>query len=126
VRLILHSGVDPQIFVDGYYMGLFSDVSGELTLEVGAHTIELREEGYQSSRVAVNIPLDELITYDVDLKPIAPAPLPLVTSPPPAPPPAPTTIYVVPGCYVGNVPPKDAGLPAACDISRAMAFPSRP
>ena len=129
VRLILHSGVDPQIFVDGYYMGLFSDVLGELTLEVGAHTIELREEGYQSSRVAVNVPLDDVITYDVDLKPIVPAPLPAVApvaSAAAAPEPPPTTIYVIRGCYVGNVPPKDAGLPAGCDASRAVAFPSRP
>src|SRR4030095_12147613 len=39
--LSLHSGVDPQIFIDGYYVGLFSDVAGELILDAGAHTIQL-------------------------------------------------------------------------------------
>jgi hypothetical protein len=127
VHLVLHSGVDPQIFVDGYYMGLFSDVVGELTLEVGAHTIELREEGYETARVPVNIPLDGVITYDVNLRRREPVPVSAAASSSPAvTAPAPTTIYVVPGCYVGNVPPRQVTLPADCDPRRAITFPSRP
>ena len=38
------------------------------------------------------------------------------------PPRAPATIYFIPGCYLGDVPPKDAGLPAGCDASRAVTF----
>jgi hypothetical protein len=34
----------------------------------------------------------------------------------------PTTFYLIPGCYMGNVPPKDAGLPATCDLSRTQTF----
>jgi hypothetical protein len=126
--LSLHSGVDPQIFVDGYYVGLFSDVAGELILDVGAHTIELHEEGFRDARVDVKIPLDGTITYDVALKPIEVAALrpaaPIAAAPSPVP--APTTIYVVPGCYVGNVPPQQVKLPAGCDPRRAITFPSRP
>ena len=127
LHLNLQSGIDPQIFVDGYYSGLFSDVAGELTLDVGAHSIELREEGFQNLRVDVRIPLYDVISYDVDLKRIEVGPLPPVepvVQPPQVVPP-PTTIYVIPGCYIGNVPPKDAGLPAGCDPGRAVAFPSR-
>lgn len=125
--LTVHSGVDPQIFVDGYYVGLFSDVAGELMLDVGAHTIELRQEGFRDARVDVKIPLDGTITYDVALKPIEVATLPSAApiSLPAFPPPPPTTIYVVPGCYVGNVPPRDVKLPAGCDGRGAIAFPSR-
>src|SRR5262245_1437250 len=125
--LSLHSGVDPQIFVDGYYVGLFSDVAGELILDAGAHTIELHEEGFRDARVDVRIPLDGTITYDVALQPSKAAPLPSAVPVAPASPvAAPTTIYVVPGCYVGNVPPQQVTLPANCDPRRAIAFPSRP
>jgi hypothetical protein len=125
--LSLHSGVDPQIFVDGYYVGLFSDVAGELILDVGAHTIELHEEGFRDARVDVRIPLDGTITYDVTLRPIESAPLPSAApvAPAPSPAPAPTTIYVVPGCYVGNVPPRQVTLPAGCDGRGSITFPSR-
>jgi hypothetical protein len=137
LRLDIQSGVDPQIFVDGYCVGMLSDVSGELTLDAGAHTLELREEGYDSLRVDVQISTDGLITYRGGLKPVGGTDLPVssralraggalpdLTGPRPEVPP--TTIYVIPGCYIGNVPPKDAGLPAGCDEGRAVAFPSRP
>lgn len=125
--LSLHSGVDPQVFVDGYYVGLFSDFAGELMLDVGPHAIELREEGFRDGRVDVKIPLDGTITYDVVLKPIEVAAVPPAAPIPPAalPAPAPSTIYVVPGCYVGNVPPQQVKLPAGCDARASITFPSR-
>jgi len=125
--LSLHSGIDPQIFVDGYYVGLFSDVAGELILDAGAHRIELHENGFQDARVDVKIPLDGTITYDVTMKLIEAAPPPSAApiASPPSPPPPPTTIYVVPGCYVGNVPPQQVKLPAGCDGRASITFPSR-
>ncbi len=126
VYLSLHSGVDPQIFVDGYYVGLFSDFGGRLTLEAGLHMLELREERYQNLRLEVNLAVDEVITYDVDLTPIETPSLPAIEPipAPPLPPPAPSTIYVIPGCYVGNVPPQQVGLRAGCDARNAIEFPS--
>ena len=126
--LSLHSGIDPQIFVDGYYVGLFSDVGGELILDAGGHTIELHEEGFLDARVDVRIPLDGTITYDVTLKPIEREPLASVApvAPAPSPAPAPATIYVVPGCYVGNVPPQQVTLPAGCDGRGSITFSPRP
>jgi hypothetical protein len=125
--LSLHSGVDPQIFVDGYYVGLFSDVAGELILDAGAHRVELHEEGYQDARVDVKVPLDGAITYYVALKSIDAAPLPPAApiAQAPSPPPAPTTIYVVPGCYAGNVPPEQVKLPEGCNARGSITFPSR-
>src|SRR5215208_4633460 len=128
LHLSLRSGVDPQIFVDGYYTGLFSDVAGELTVDAGAHVLELREDGFDNLRLNVKIPLDQAITYAVELTPIgsvsSAAPIPAVV-PEPSPTPSPSTIFMVPGCYVGNVPPQQVRLPAGCDASNAVIFPSR-
>ena len=137
MRLDIRPGVDQQIYVDGYYVGMLSDVSGELTLDIGPHTLELREDGYENLRVDVQISTDGLITYRGELRPVGGTDLPVRGAglrasgalPDLAGPRAdipPTTIYVIPGCYVGNVPPKDAGLPAACGQRPAVAFPSRP
>src|SRR6266850_320488 len=115
LHITLQSGGDPQIYVDGYYVGLMSDLGGDVTLEAGGHTLELRDEGYETLHVDVQIAAGALITYRGAMKRLAAAPAP-----------APTTIYMIPGCYVGNVPPRDASLPAGCDEDRAIAFPSRP
>ena len=127
LRLALSSGTNPEIFIDGYYAGLLSEAAGELTLDAGPHTIELREAGYQSVRIPVNIQPNEVITYNVGLLPIVSAPLvnAAPTAEPAQPAPAPTTIYVVPGCYIGNVPPQEVALPAGCDARNAIEFPSR-
>ena len=77
LRLDIRPGVDPQIYVDGYYVGMLSDVSGELTLDIGTHTLELREDGYENLRVDVQISTDGLITYRGELKPVGGTDLPV-------------------------------------------------
>ena len=130
LHLTLQSGGDPQIYVDGYYVGLMSDLGGDVTLEAGAHALELRLEGYETLHVDVQIPVEGAITYRATMKRLTTAPAAGAQLPPapnlPTPTPTPSTIYMIPGCYVGNVPPTDASLPAGCDASRAVAFPSRP
>jgi hypothetical protein len=128
LRLELQPGVVPQIFVDGYYVGTLDDFNSELILETGAHQVELRADGYETLRLNVQVFSDRSITYRSALKSSGamPAPVPQVPAPPEVPPPARAMIYVIPGCYVGNVPPRDAGLPAGCDPSRATTFMPRP
>ena len=125
VRIQLESGVDPQVYIDGYYVGLYSDaIGGELTVDPGAHTLELHEDGYEPLRADIQVAQDAVVTYRAGLKSIEPAAGPVIERPgPSSPPPLPTTIYVIPGCYVGNVPPRDAMLPAACDPRDAIEFP---
>jgi hypothetical protein len=41
-----------------------------------------------------------------------------------SPPPKQSTLYFIPGCYMGNVPPEHMKLPAGCDLSRLVT--SRP
>jgi len=127
LRLELRSGVDPQIFIDGYYVGLYSDaLGGELTVDAGAHTIELHEDGYDPLRVDLEVPQHAIVTYVAELKWNAPS-SPIVEDPRPSfPPPSPTTIYVIPGCYVGNVPPREVRLPAGCNPADAVEFPRAP
>ena len=48
-------------------------------------------------------------------------------APPQEPPPAfvpsgDRTLYVIPGCYVGNVPPVNLKLPAGCDVRKVTTF----
>ena len=60
-----------QVFVDGYFMGdidSFDGVFQKLTLESGAHRIELRAEGYEPVQFEVMIVPGETITYKGDLK----------------------------------------------------------
>jgi len=109
-----------QIFVDGVYIGTPADLGDAIELRIGARRIELRAPGYRPLVFDAEIPPDRLITYRGALEPNSPA----AAIPPPAPKPpvvAPTgsrTMYVIPGCYMGNVSPKDMTLPAGCDIKK--------
>ena len=109
-----------QLFVDGYYVGMpedFDGVRGELQLEPGPHKIELIAPGYQNATFNVRIAANQIVRYEHAMKPAAAAP-----PPSPAPPIVPKTIYLIPGCYLGDVPPKDAHLPATCDVTRVVTF----
>jgi hypothetical protein len=119
--LLLH--VQParaQVFVDGYYAGTADDFDGNpgaLVLDTGAHIIELDDPSYLSVRFDVRIDTNQSIVYRRELSPISPA----ITAPPAAPiNSTPTPMYLIPGCYLGNVPPKDAGLPSSCDPARVV------
>ena len=126
VHFDVAGAIDPQVYVDDYYVGMMSDfVGGEVPLDAGTHTIELREDTFESLRVDLRVPADGVITYRGAMRPIQVERLERLErlERPESPPP--TTIYMIPGCYIGNVPPREASLPAGCDPARAMAFPSR-
>jgi len=108
-----------QVFVDGYYVGTRDDFNGELELDAGTHTIEIRAHGYETLTFDVKITPGRSITYRGELKSADDKPEPDGTraSVTPA---GPTTFYYIPGCYLGNVPPKDVKLPATCDVSRLI------
>jgi hypothetical protein len=109
-----------QVFVDGYYFGTpgdFDGQRGELALEPGTHRVELVAPGYETETDAVNIAPHQTVSYQNAMKPVAAA-----SPPPPAAPVTPKTLYLVPGCYLGDVPPKDVRLPVTCDVSRVVTF----
>lgn len=104
-----------QIYVDNVYVGTPADIGSDLGLAPGVRHIELRARGYITHAFDADIVLDRTITYRAQLERDPNAP------PPPAPvvrPPTSRTMYVIPGCYVGNVMPTQANLRAGCDMSK--------
>jgi hypothetical protein len=124
LRLDVQPGGALQLYVDGYYVGTSVDLQNELELAAGPHKIEIRAPGYETLALDVTIAPSRSITYRGALnvaatKPAAERSVPTPADLPPAPP---STLYLIPGCYLGNVPPEDAGLPATCDESRVITF----
>ena len=125
LRLEVESpGAVLELYVDGHYVETPANFNGEVALEAGPHIIEIRAPGYETLQLDVNIAPDRLITYRGSLTPasVPPPPDPTVQSLPHVAPRTPTTFYFIPGCYAGNVPPKDAGLPATCDQTRVITI----
>jgi hypothetical protein len=114
-RLILD--VEPgtaQVFADGYYVGVpddFGAARGGGLLDAGTHRIDISATGYEPVTLDLRVTAGQTMTYRAVLKP-TPPPVSV----------APTTFYLIPGCYMGNVPPKDAHLPATCDVARAVTW----
>lgn len=117
----LHLEVQPstglQFFADGFYVGTSEDLNNTLALEPGPHRVEIRAPGYETASVDVKVDAGRTITYRGALTPAGGK-----AAEPPArvEPAAKKPVYFIPGCYLGNVPPKDAGLPATCDLSKAV------
>ncbi len=109
-----------QVFVDGYYVGTAADFTastGGLVLETGPHRIDLVMPDHELMSFDVRIAPNQFITYRQVLKPINAQPVQ-----PPAVRSAPATFYLIPGCYMGNVPPKEANLRPTCDPAQAITF----
>lgn len=110
-----------EIYVDGYFVGTADDRRDEVALEPGSHRVDIRAPGYESERVDVRLEAGESATLRRSLQREGGAPpLPRLA---PATEPAPIArkpFYFIPGCYLGDVPPKDAGLPATCDQSKTV------
>lgn len=119
LRLEVEPKESLQIFVDGVYLGMPADLGGELELGAGTRRIELRARGYRSLTFSAEIVNGRSITYRGTLErsesasPAAPA-----APAAPAPPAGSKTIYMIPGCYLGNVSPKNVTLRTGCDISK--------
>ena len=116
-----------QVFSDGYYIGIPEDFRFEnvgAVLEPGPHRIDLLARGYEPVSFDVNLTRGQSATFRHVLTPLvrAPQPAPDAVVKAPLAAKAPTTFYLIPGCYMGNVPPKDANLPATCDVARAVTF----
>ena len=123
LRLDLQPRVAGQVFVDGAYVGTLDDLGPELTLAAGRRQVEVRHPGYESLVLPVQIDDGRALVYRGALVPAAAKPAP--AAPPPTATASPIVrkpFYFIPGCYLGDVPPKDAGLPASCDLSRVVVF----
>src|SRR5207244_10605919 len=109
-----------QVFVDSYYAGRIADIEDQrvLTLAPGPHRIELRAAGYQPVTFDVRIDANETIVYRAALERALPAATGLVDARPAGP----TRIYVIPGCYAGNMAPRADRLPAGCNVRQVRVI----
>jgi hypothetical protein len=112
-----------QIFVDGKFMGTPSDLADQVELAPGTRHIQLRARGYKTLDFDVQIADGREITYRGALEPELPPSAPMAPLAPQAPlalepPSSRTTIYLIPGCYLGNVAPKASDLRPGCDLSK--------
>lgn len=73
--------------------------------------------------IVVQQPPAQIITVEVPVREtrVEAEPVPRALEPPYVPS-GDRTVYVIPGCYVGNIPPKDVKLPAACDLKKVTTF----
>jgi len=101
-----------QVFVDSYYVGTVADVDAQrvLQLEAGPHRLEFRAPQYRTLTVDVRVSPMETVTYRGALDPDRPPPAVV-----PAPAAPPTVMYVIPNCYLGNLPPRQNRLPSGCN-----------
>jgi len=106
-----------QVFVDSYYVGTVADVDAQrvLQLEAGPHRLEFRAPQYRSLSVDIRVQPLETVTYRGALEPERPQ---AAATPAPAAPP--TVMYVIPNCYLGNLPPRQNRLPSGCDAKQVQ------
>ncbi len=121
LRLEVEPRESLQIFVDGVYIGRPVDLGDQIEVAAGIRRIELRAPGYRTLTFTAEIADGRSITYRGTLEAVAAppgrsdAPVAPVVRPASA---GSRVMYVIPGCYLGNVSPKTVALPAGCDISK--------
>ena len=107
-----------QVFVDSFYAGTIADIEAQrvLTLAAGPHRIELRAAGYQPVTFDVRIDPTDTIVYRAALERERAAPTAAAR------PTGPTRMYVIPGCYAGNMAPRADRLPSGCDVKQVRVI----
>lgn len=112
LRLDVTPSTGLQYYVDDAFFGTSQDLGLEFELNAGARHVEIRAPGYRPLVFDTRIEVGEVVTYRGALEPLteAQARMPQATGN--------KTIYVIPGCYIGNAPPKAANLRKGCDIKR--------
>jgi hypothetical protein len=106
-----------QVFVDGFYVGSTDLTGNGIELEAGPHRVQLKAIGFEPIDFDVRITRQQTITYRDTLKASTRASEPKLPSAAPR-----TKMYVIPGCYAGNLPPDDVALPEGCDAAKATTI----
>jgi hypothetical protein len=115
-----------QVFVDGLYLGTIADLGDDIELRLGPRRIELRAPGYRTLIFDTRIEFDRTVVYRGALEPVEEmAPVAPVAPATPVPPATPGSriMYLIPGCYMGNVQPTAAMLRPGCDIGKLITTP---
>lgn len=105
-----------QVLVDGNYVGLaeeFGPGRRAISLDAGAHRIELRAPGYETQTFSVTIEPNGVLRYRGGMPRVAAKPAVVAAAPPQ--PAGAGSLYVIPNCYAGDKPPTGT-LPKGCDL----------
>ena len=110
---------EAQVFVDGYFVGTLGDIEAgrPLMIEAGPHRLELRAPGYQSTTVDIRLTANDTLTYRAMLERVQPPAAPRTGASA-----ASSTMYLIPNCYLGNVPPRANRLSKGCDIKQLQVL----
>jgi hypothetical protein len=106
-----------QVLVDGHYVGLASEFGAGgrlLSLNPGAHRIDLRASGYDAHTFNVMIEQHGTVRYRGEMQPVTTTAPTAVAATAPQRAPA-RSLYVIPNCYAGDKPPTGT-LPKGCDL----------
>jgi len=108
-----------QVFVDSYYVGAIEDIDNQrvLLLPPGPHRVEIRATDYEPVAFDVRIESNETVTYRAALEPSRRQPPARAAAPP-----GPARMYVIPNCYLGNIPPRQDRLPSGCSTKQVRVI----
>ena len=112
LRLEITPASGLEYYVDGLYFGSSSNVGTLLEMNPGPRRIEVRAAGYKSLVFDTRIYAGSETTFRAAMEPL--------TQQPPAQPTGNRTMFIIPGCYMGNAPPSAGELRAGCDINRLV------
>jgi hypothetical protein len=113
LRLDITPATGLQYYVDGMYIGSSSDLGTEFEVNAGPRRIEVRAEGYKPVVFDARFVPGGMVTRRGALEPLQDsATLPRATGN--------RTMFVIPGCFMGNARPEPGSLPKGCDIARLI------
>lgn len=112
LRLDVTPSTGLQYYVDDTFFGTSQDLGLEFELNAGARHVEIRAAGYKPLAFDTRIDVGAVVTYRGALEPLTDGQARSAQAT------GNKTIYVIPGCYMGNAPPKAANLRKGCDIKR--------
>lgn len=100
------SGLD--YYVDGIFIGNSSTLGSDIELNAGPRRVEVRAAGYKPLVFDVRIAVGRETVFRATMEPLVQPQAPQATGN--------RTMYIIPGCYVGNSAPSPNGLRPGCDI----------
>lgn len=113
LRLDITPATQLNYYIDGMYIGSSADLGTEFAVNAGARRIEVRAPDYKPVIFDARFEPGGTVTRRGALEPLQDeSTLPRATGS--------RTMYVIPGCFIGNARPDPGALPKGCDINRLV------
>lgn len=100
-------------YIDGEYFGSSADLGTQFEVTAGGRRVEVRAQGYKSLAFNTRITPGETSSFRGALEPLqAQAAIARPAGNP--------TMFIIPGCYMGNARPNPATLRQGCDVQKMI------